>query len=286
MRAINFNAGPAGLPLPALERARDELHRLPGLRHVDHGAQPPRQGVRGGPQRGDRAAHPSSSAFPTTHQVLFLQGGASPAVRDGADELPARRARAPTTSITGGWSEKALDEAKLLGTPRVAATTVGPDKRYTRMPSQAELKLDPKAAYVHITSNNTIFGTQWHAFPTLGTVPLVADMSLGLPVAADRRLAASRSSTPARRRTSGPSGRGGGHRAQGLHGEGAQGHPEDLPLHDPRREQLALQHAPHVRDLPDAQRARAGSRSWAGWRAMEQRNREKARAALRRDRPA
>jgi phosphoserine aminotransferase len=79
--------------------------------------------------------------------------------------------------MTGTWSEKALDEAKLLGTPRVAATTIGPDKRYTRIPRQAELELDPNAAYVHLTSNNTIFGTQWHAWPQVGAVPLVADMS-------------------------------------------------------------------------------------------------------------
>jgi phosphoserine aminotransferase len=78
--------------------------------------------------------------------------------------------------VTGGWSEKALAEAQRVGTVRVAATTEK-DKRYARIPHQEELKLDPAAAYVHVTSNNTLFGTQWHWWPEVGSVPLVADMS-------------------------------------------------------------------------------------------------------------
>jgi phosphoserine aminotransferase len=175
MRAINFNAGPAGLPLPALERARDELidFQGSGMSIMEHS------------HRGKEyeAVHDEAIALlgrllgiPDTHQVLFLQGGASLQFamvpmnflpKDGSADYV----------LTGTWSEKALDEAKLVGNPRVAATTIGPDKRYTRIPRQAELQLDPKAAYVHITSNNTIFGTQWHAWPQVGSVPLVADMS-------------------------------------------------------------------------------------------------------------
>ena len=175
MRAINFNAGPAGLPLPALERARDELIDFhgSGMSIIEHS------------HRGKEyeAVHDEAIALltrllgiPDTHQVLFLQGGASHQFamvpmnflpRDGSADY----------ILTGTWSEKALDEAKIVGSPRVAATTIGPDKRYTRIPRQAELELDPKAAYVHITSNNTIFGTQWHAWPQVGSVPLVADMS-------------------------------------------------------------------------------------------------------------
>jgi phosphoserine aminotransferase len=175
MRAINFNAGPAGLPLPALERARDEFIDFQGsgmsiLEHSHRGKE-------------YEAVHDEAIALltrllgiPDSHQVLFLQGGASHQFamvpmnflpRDGSADYV----------LTGTWSEKALDEAKLVGSPRVAATTIGPDKRYTRIPRQAELELDPKAAYVHITSNNTIFGTQWHAWPQVGSVPLVADMS-------------------------------------------------------------------------------------------------------------
>jgi len=175
MRAINFNAGPAGLPLPALERARDELldFQGSGMSIMEHS------------HRGKEyeAVHDEAIALLTrllgiadSHQVLFLQGGASHQFamvpmnflpKDGSADY----------ILTGVWSEKALDEAKLVGTPRVAATTLGPDKRYIRIPRQAELELDPKAAYVHITSNNTIFGTQWHAWPQVGATPLVADMS-------------------------------------------------------------------------------------------------------------
>jgi len=175
MRAINFNAGPAGLPLPALERARDELldYRGSGMSIMEHSH-------RGKEYEG---VHDEAIALltrllgiPETHQVLFLQGGASHQFamvpmnflpKDGSADY----------IVTGTWGEKAIDEARILGTPRVAATTINPDKRYTRIPKQAELQLDPRAAYVHITSNNTIFGTQWHAWPNVGTVPLVADMS-------------------------------------------------------------------------------------------------------------
>lgn len=175
MRAINFNAGPSAIPLPALERAQAELLDFQGtgmsiLEHSHRG-------------KDYDAVHQEAISLltsllgiPDSHQVLFLQGGASHQFamvplnflpKDGsADYL-----------LTGVWSEKALDEAKLVGAPRVAASTRGEDKRYTRIPAASELDLDPKAAYVHLTSNNTVFGTQWHAFPQTGQVPLVADMS-------------------------------------------------------------------------------------------------------------
>ena len=175
MRVINFNAGPAGLPLPALERARDEFIDFQGsgmsiLEHSHRGKE--YEGV-----------HDESIALltemlgvPPTHQILFLQGGASLQFAQVPMNFLPKDGSADYI-LTGTWSEKALDEAKLLGTPRVAATTLMPDKRYTRVPKQSELKLDAKAAYVHLTSNNTIFGTQWHTFPDVGGVPLIADMS-------------------------------------------------------------------------------------------------------------
>jgi phosphoserine aminotransferase len=175
MRLINFNAGPAGLPLPALERARDEFVDFQGsgmsiLEHSHRGKE-------------YEAVHDEAIALltemlgvPPTHQILFLQGGASLQFAQVPMNFLPKDGTADYI-LTGTWSEKALDEAKLLGAPRVAATTLNPDKRYTRVPKQSELKLDAKAAYVHLTSNNTIFGTQWHAFPDVGAVPLVADMS-------------------------------------------------------------------------------------------------------------
>jgi len=175
MRVINFNAGPAGLPLPALERARDEFIDFQGsgmsiLEHSHRGKE-------------YEAVHDEAIALltemlgvPPTHQILFLQGGASLQFAQVPMNFLPKDGSADYI-LTGTWSEKALDEAKILGTPKVAATTLNADKRYTRVPKQSELKLDPKAAYVHLTSNNTIFGTQWHAFPDVGAVPLIADMS-------------------------------------------------------------------------------------------------------------
>jgi len=76
---------------------------------------------------------------------------------------------------TGTWSQKAIKEANIIAAGRVAGSSE--DDGFTRIPKQAELDLDPNAAYVHITSNNTIKGTQYHDFPDTAGVPLVADMS-------------------------------------------------------------------------------------------------------------
>ncbi len=175
MRVINFNAGPAALPLPALEQARDELldFRGTGMSIMEHS------------HRGKayEAVHQEASALlgkllnlPATHQVLFLTGGASTqfALVPLNFLSPGRSA---DYVLTGGWSEKALDEAKLVGSTRVAASTRLADGRYTRVPSQAEVQLDSSAAYVHTTSNNTLFGTQFHAWLDTGAVPHVCDMS-------------------------------------------------------------------------------------------------------------
>ncbi|RKG65319.1 3-phosphoserine/phosphohydroxythreonine transaminase [Corallococcus sp. CA054B] len=175
MRVINFNPGPAGLPTAALERARDELldFQGTGMSIIEHS------------HRGKafEAVHNESLALvkellavPDTHEILFLQGGASQQFAQVPMNFLPQGGSADYV-VTGGWSEKAVDEARYYGTPRIAANTVDKDKRFTRIPTQAELQLDPKAAYVHMTSNNTLFGTQWHAFPEVGQVPLVADMS-------------------------------------------------------------------------------------------------------------
>jgi phosphoserine aminotransferase len=77
--------------------------------------------------------------------------------------------------LTGAWSQKALKEAQRVGPINVAATTES--EKFARIPAQSELKLAPGAAYVHFTSNNTIFGTQWKSEPQTGSVPLVCDAS-------------------------------------------------------------------------------------------------------------
>ena len=173
-RVINFNAGPAALPLAALERAQKELLDISGsgMSVMEHS------------HRGKvyEAIHDEAiallkelMAIPDNYDILFLQGGASQQFAVVPMNLLPKDKSADYIQ-TGVWSQKALKEAKVLGTARVAGTTEK-DKKFCRVPKQSELELDPNAAYAHMTSNNTIFGTQWHEFPDTGAVPLIADMS-------------------------------------------------------------------------------------------------------------
>jgi phosphoserine aminotransferase len=173
-RAHNFNAGPAGLPLPALERAQRELLDFEGtgMSIIEHS------------HRGKayEAVHAEAIrlikellSVPDEYHVLFLQGGASQVFATLPMNLLAA-GKSADYLVTGGWAEKALEEAQRVGTARAAANTVV-NKGFTRIPRQSELELDPAAAYVHMTTNNTLFGTQWHWLPEVGAVPLVADMS-------------------------------------------------------------------------------------------------------------
>ncbi len=173
-RIMNFNAGPATLPLAALERAQRELLDLEGtgMSVIEHS------------HRGKAydAIHTQAIALvrellgvPDNYDVLMLQGGASQQFATIPMNLLGAGQSADYV-VTGSWSKKALGEAKGIGTVRVAATTEK-DGKFPRIPAQAELDLDAKAAYVHITSNNTIAGTQWQTFPDTGNVPLIADMS-------------------------------------------------------------------------------------------------------------
>ncbi len=173
-RVSNFNAGPSALPLAALERAKSEFLDLngSGMSVLEHS------------HRGKvyEAVHNEAVALvrellavSDNYDVLFLQGGASQQFAVVPMNLLAA-GKSADYIVTGAWAKKALGEAKNVGTVRVAATTEQ-DGKFPRMPSQAELQLDPQAAYVHITSNETIGGTQWHTFPNVGNVPLIADMS-------------------------------------------------------------------------------------------------------------
>ena len=173
-RIINFNPGPATLPVAALERAQAELLELgdTGMSVIEHS------------HRGKayEAVHNEAITLvrellgvSDDYDVLLLQGGATQQFA----LVPMNLLKAGQSAdyvITGSWSKKAFAEAQVVGTARVAATTEQ-DKKFPRIPKQNELDLDPKAAYVHITSNNTIAGTQWMTFPDVGNVPLVADMS-------------------------------------------------------------------------------------------------------------
>ena len=184
-RIHNFYAGPATLPLAALERARDEMIDWAGtgmsVMETSHRS-----------KEYDAVHHEAMTLFgellglDDDQQVLFLQGGASTQFA----MVPMNFVPAGGSAdyvITGAWSEKALKEANIVASGRVAGSSE--PSGFTRIPRQDELDLDPAAAYVHITSNNTIKGTQFHSFPDTGTVPLVADMSsdfLWRPVDATR----------------------------------------------------------------------------------------------------
>jgi len=173
-RVINFNPGPATLPVEALERAQRELLEL-----GDTGASVIEHSHRG---KAYEAVHNEAISLvrellgvSNDYDVLLMQGGASAQFAMVPMNL-LKQGQSADYIITGSWSKKAFGEAQIVGTARVAATTEK-DKKFPRIPKQADLELDPKAAYVHITSNNTIAGTQWQQFPNVGSVPLIADMS-------------------------------------------------------------------------------------------------------------
>ncbi|PLT31221.1 3-phosphoserine/phosphohydroxythreonine transaminase [Peribacillus deserti] len=172
-RALNFNAGPAALPLEVLEKAKDEWLNYSGtgmsILEMSHRS----------PEFESVLNHAKKLLtelldIPETHEVLFLQGGASLQFSMVPYNLLTEEKRAYYV-LTGVWSEKALAEARKLGETITAATAK--PKNYTTIPSLDDLQLRADAAYLHITSNNTIYGTQWPSFPDTGSIPLVADMS-------------------------------------------------------------------------------------------------------------
>jgi len=114
------------------------------------------------------------AGIPENYRVLFLQGGASLQFSMVPMNLLLPGETADYID-TGSWADKAIKEARKVGTVNVAASTKG--DRYTRIPVESALSLTPGAAYVHMTSNNTIEGTQWKALPATGGVPLVSDTS-------------------------------------------------------------------------------------------------------------
>jgi phosphoserine aminotransferase len=173
MRVYNFSAGPAVLPQPVLEEAQRQL-----LEHGDSGQSVMEMSHR---SREYEAIHHAALAslrrllaVPDGYSVLLLQGGASLQFSMVPLNLMGPRRRADYV-LTGSWSKKALKEAARHGEARAAASTEG--EGFRRLPTAAELDLDPDADYVHLTTNNTIFGTQWHRLPEVGEVPLVGDAS-------------------------------------------------------------------------------------------------------------
>jgi len=186
-RKINFNAGPAALPLPALERARDELVDFAGsgmsvMEHSHRGKE--YEGV-----------HDEAIALvrellgvPSSYEVLLMQGGATALFAEVAMNF-LEKGKTAQYLVTGAWGEKALGEGKVVSalfgaqvSVQTTGTGEGKEKSYTRVPPPSEVKVDPGAAYLHITSNETIHGVQFNVdgsrpFPDTGAVPLIADMS-------------------------------------------------------------------------------------------------------------
>ena len=172
-RIYNFSAGPAVLPVPVLEEARDEMLSLPGVgmsvMEISHRSKTFDEIIR----RADAGVRELLNV-PANYHVLFLQGGASLQFSMVPMNLLPSGGSADYI-ITGSWGKKALKEAKRSGNANVAATMA--DGGFTRIPGQDELRLDPGAAYVHITTNETIEGVEWKQEPKAGVVPLVADAS-------------------------------------------------------------------------------------------------------------
>jgi phosphoserine aminotransferase len=172
-RIFNFAAGPAVLPLEVLEEAQRDLVSLPGLGmsvlEISHRSKTFDEIIQGC-ERDMRTL----AGIPENYKVLFLQGGASLQFSMLPMNLLPPGGSADYI-LTGVWSQKAVKEAKRVGTVRIAGSTEG--ERFTRVPKQSELSFDPNAAYAHMTSNNTIYGTEWHWLPDTGSVPLVSDMS-------------------------------------------------------------------------------------------------------------
>ncbi|MFJ7839658.1 3-phosphoserine/phosphohydroxythreonine transaminase [Lysinibacillus sphaericus] len=172
-RAYNFNAGPSALPLEVLENAQQQLvnFRNSGMSIMEMSH---RSAIFDEVHNEAIALLKKLYAIPENYEVLFLQGGASLQFT----MVPMNFLQADKKAsyvLSGSWSEKAFKEAKLFGTPVEAASTK--ENKYRNIPALSDIQFNEDDAYVHITSNNTIYGTQWKEFPETGNVPLVADMS-------------------------------------------------------------------------------------------------------------
>ena len=172
-RVFNFAAGPAIMPVPVLEEAQRNLLALPGVgmsvMEISHRSKTFEDILNQAISDVRELA-----GVPSNYKILMLQGGAS--LQFSMVPMNLLTAGAVADYIdTGSWGRKAIKEAGRVGKVNVAATTKSDN--YSRIPEQAELKCTPGAAYVHMTSNNTIEGTQWKTLPDVGNTPLVSDAS-------------------------------------------------------------------------------------------------------------
>jgi len=184
-RVFNFSAGPAMLPAEVLEQARDEMLDWNGsgmsVMEMSHRGKE----FMSIAERAEAALR-EIMGIPAGYKVLFLQGGASSQFAMVPMNL-LRGSKGADYVNTGAWSKKAIAEAKRYCQVNVAATTE--EDKFTSAPTQDQLKLDPGAAYVHYTPNETIGGVEFPYVPETAGVPLVADMSstiLSRPIEVER----------------------------------------------------------------------------------------------------
>lgn len=173
-RVINFSAGPAVLPVPVLERVRDEMLCLPGagasILEVSH-----RSSDFIAIQNQAEARLRQLLAVGDEHEILFLQGGARLQFSMIPINLLRGRSQAAQYVLTGTWGKTALEEAKKEGPVEVIFDAK--PSNYDHLPAAKELPVNPQASYVHITSNETIQGVQFPSDLDTGTAPLVCDSS-------------------------------------------------------------------------------------------------------------
>jgi phosphoserine aminotransferase len=172
-RVLNFSSGPAVLPEPVLEKVQRELVSLPGVgmsvMEISHRSATFEHII----QKAEADIR-ALAGVPANYKVLFLQGGASLQFSMVPMNL-LTEGRTADYIMTGSWAEKAAKEAKRVGTVNLTGSTQADN--FNRIPRPEECHFTAGAAYVHMTSNNTIEGTQWKALPAVGEAPLVSDAS-------------------------------------------------------------------------------------------------------------
>jgi len=173
-RVYNFNPGPAALPLEVLQQAQAEMLDYKGtgmsVMEISHRSKE-FEAIVADAQKDLREL----LQIPSNYKILFLQGGAS--LQFAMVPMNFRPAGASADYIvTGTWSKKAFKESQKLGTAKAAANLEADN--FNHLPAQADLKLDPQAAYLHFTSNETIHGVEYFKEPTPPAgVPLICDAS-------------------------------------------------------------------------------------------------------------
>ncbi len=173
-RVFNFSPGPAVLPVPVLEQARDEMLSLPGvgmsILEISHRSKAfdailaeATQSIR------------DLLGVPEGYHILFMQGGASLQFYMLAINLLRGSGKAADYVVAGTWGKKAIDEAHREGETRIAWD--GKATNYDRLPKPSEAKLNADAVYVHVTANETIQGVEFQSDPEFGKSPMVCDAS-------------------------------------------------------------------------------------------------------------